>query len=314
MSVAYDDSEGRGEIRRRLDSPGIEVDLPTLAARWYRQTARWRLPGLAPLAVDPGLVGRIRGAFGQRLTRSASAAALAGQPCTFEPPSAFEVLWRKQGRIGAGYEHAAPFVIGVSPHAGALDIELTVFGFASEWMPAILETMTAALLHDVDWAGNTRLFVPAIRVEGRNLVTLPSLDHEAEGSSSLMLEMLSPLVITGVDPRSKPASLVIGLVRRVEALARWQDTALSVEVSDALCGQARELTYDFDEFHEVRWRRGSQRQDKWIPMRGYFGNLLISGAPMRRGDFERLFALGEICHIGADIAFGCGRYRITPAA
>lgn len=314
MSVAFQEAGGGGEIRQRLDNPSMVVDLVHLAAHWHRQTVQWRLPGLAALARDPALVGRIRGAFGQRLIQAASAEAIAGRPCNFDPPSAFEAVWRKQGRLAPGYEHSAPFVIGIDPHAGALHVSLTVFGFATEWMPAIVETMTCALQHDVDWAGETRLFVPDICIAGRSFYAQDGIDIAAEPAMAMALDFVSPLALTGADPRIKPASLIIGLARRIAALARWQDLLLSDPAIDALCAGARLLSYDFEDFQEVRWRRGSKRQDRWIPMHGYLCRLIISGENAVPPDLDLLIRLGATCHIGADVAFGCGRYEISVAA
>lgn len=97
-----------GPIAARLDSPVHIVDPARLAQIWFRCVATWRLRGLAPLAPDAGLAGRIRGDFGNRLAASASAEALHDRPCSFSPPCAFEALWRKQGRMSAGFDHASP--------------------------------------------------------------------------------------------------------------------------------------------------------------------------------------------------------------
>jgi hypothetical protein len=38
------------------------------------------------------------------------------------------------------------------------------------------------------------------------------------------------------------------------------------------------------------------------------GRLIVSGD---LGDIATLIAMGENCHMGADVALGCGRYRIV---
>ena len=69
------------------------------------------------------------------------------------------------------------------------------------------------------------------------------------------------------------------------------------------------LGYEFTEIENVQWKRGSRRQDRSIPMSGVVGRLTISGDV--GNEISTLLALGETCHIGADVALGCGRYRIV---
>lgn len=88
-----------GEIRARLLAPAREATLEELAECWFVETIQVTVNGYGKLAADPGLPGRIRGAFGKALMAGASDEALAGRPCTFDPPCAFEALFRKQGRM-----------------------------------------------------------------------------------------------------------------------------------------------------------------------------------------------------------------------
>ena len=303
----------KGEIGARLDSPAHVVDAATLAAIWRRGIVTWRLGGLAPLITDAGLLGRIRGAFGGRLSASASNQSLADAPCPWTPPCAFEALWRKQGRMNAGFDHASPWVVSVDPLHNDLNVTLTLFGFAGDWLAAAVEAMTAALVHDVDWRGQTGLFVPRIDIVGRHLV-------ESEGiappptAESFILDFLSPLVLTGVDPRERPMSLVTGLGQRLEALARWHDVTLGESFGrPALAVYARALEYRFGNCHIVRWTRGSRRQDRAIPMHGLLGELEIGGGGTSDLNIGIMLALGATCHIGADAAFGCGRYALGVA-
>ena len=300
-----------GEIGQRLDAPPETLDLAGLAARWFRGIVAFRLAGLAALAGDPGLPGRIRGAFGERLMQAASPQALAGQPCPWQPPCAFEALWRKQGRIEPGFDHASPWLIGLDPLDGDLVVRLTLFGFANEFIAAASEAMTAALLRDVDWRGQTGLFVPRIAIAHRWLeeragVDMPPRAERAE------ITMLSPLALTGADPRDKPGSLVSGLVRRLQGLARWHDAALAPAIDPRVLGQrALELEWYFHQPQVLAWQRGSRRQDKAIPMQGLVCQIMISGFADGDDDLRLALALGETCHIGADAAFGCGRFELA---
>lgn len=302
----------KGEIRHRLDEPSAVIDLPGLAEAWVEQRATWRLAGLAALAADPGLCGRIRGAFGNRLMAGASQAALAGEPCPWSPSCAFEALWRKQGRLRPGLDHASPWVIATDPRNGHLDVSLSLFGFAVDWMPAAIEAMTAALQQDVDWRGRTSLFIPRIEILSRHVRASEEPTLPEAPVCGAQLTLLSPLALSGVDPRERPGALLMGLLARVEALARWHDATLAETVDQKALGTlSRALTYDWREVVPVRWARGSKRQDRELTMRGLVGELEISAQEPFGSDVLSLLAIGERCRFGADVAFGCGRYALA---
>lgn len=309
MAAVTPASPASGEIGQRLDAPAQSLDMAGLAKIWFSGQVRLVLKGLAPLAQDPGLPGRIRGAFGARLMQAASAQALAGQPCPWQPPCAFEALWRKQGRMVPGLDHGSPWVIGLDPVDGDLEVALTLFGFATDYMAAATEAFTAALRADVDWAGQTGLFVPRPDISGRQMGERAGVAAPPPASSAA-LEFLSPLAMTGADPREKPGSLVAGLVWRLESLARWHDSTLAGAVeARAMGARALALDWRFDG-QVVSWQRGSRRQDKAIPMQGFAGHAQAAGLGAGDDDLRLALALGETCHIGADTAFGCGRYRL----
>lgn len=301
----------KGEIGVRLDKPERVVDIAALCGIWRRGIVTHRLRGLAHLAPDVGLLGRIRGAFGTRLASAASSQALDGHPCPWNPPCAFEPLFRKQGRMSDGFDHASPWTIAIDPRRGDLEVTLTVFGFANEFLAAVAEDMTAALRHDVDWRGRTSLFVPKIEIAGRRVVETEGIAAPPQ-ADRFVLDFVSPLAITGNDPRAKPASLITGLGQRLESLARWHDVTLGDELERrTLAPLARSLEYNFVEYDVVKWTRGSQRQARAIPMSGLVGRLEIAGTTARDPRFGAMLALGATCNLGADAAFGCGRYELT---
>jgi hypothetical protein len=302
-----------GEIGARLDAPQEVVTPTDLAAIWRRGIVTFRLRGLAPLIVDVGLAGRIRGALGNRLALSASAPALSDRPCPWNPPCAFEALWRKQGRLNSGFEHAGPWVLDLDVVRGDLVVTLTLFGFANDWLAAAVEAMAATLAHDVDWRGMTNLFVPRIEIVGRRVVETSGVAPQPL-ATRFTLDFLTPLALTGVDPRQRPAALLTGLGQRLEALARWHDVTLGPAFERlALSARVRDLDYRFSNCDIVSWVRGSRRQDRAIPMRGLMGTMEISGVSSTDTELGLLLALGATCHIGADVAFGCGRYSLIAA-
>jgi hypothetical protein len=305
VEVAEDD----GEIRRRLLTPMRQVDLAELAAIWTVHTIRFRLAGLGRLAGMPALPGRLRGAFGKALMAGASDEALAGKPCSFDPPSAFEVLFRKQGRLTPGLDLASPWIILLDTQRGDLVVSLRLYGFAVEWAPAAAEAMTRAVRELVDWRDMAGGRGPVARSIERRADTRVGCEAPA-GRDGLDIELVSPLVVTGHDARDKPEGLLPGLGARISALARWHDVALEERVDwSAIKQAARRLEYVFTETAFVTWRRTSERQRRVIPMGGVTGRLTISG--VIGAEIALLLAIGETCCMGADTTLGCGRFRVS---
>ena len=110
--------------------------------------------------------------------------------------------------------------MSVDPLHNDLNVTLTLFGFAGDWLAAAVEAMTAALVHDVDWRGQTGFSCRASTSLGAISLKVRGSRHRRR-QKSFILEFLSPLVLTGVDPRERPMSLVTGLGQRLEGLARW---------------------------------------------------------------------------------------------
>lgn len=306
---ALDPVDGDGEIRRRLLAPERAVSLAELAAIWSRHTIEVRLKGLGRLVADPALAGKVRGAFGTALMAGASAEAIDGEPCSFDPPSAFEVLFRKQGRLTPGLDLPGPWVLGIDAKRNDLVVSLSLFGFAIEWSPAAAEALTRALRDLVAWPPVIGKKAPVVEIVARRATT--DVGHDViRPQGSVEIALLSPLVLTGRDVRSQPESLITGLGTRISGLARWHDVAIDDSVDwAALKSDAASLTYDITDAAPVRWNRGSNRQGRVIPMSGLMGRLTITGEISP--DIALLLTLGATCAAGADTAMGCGRYRVV---
>ncbi len=298
-----------GEIRRRLLNPAEEITIAELGERWFVGHIEVVIAGYGKIVSDPGLPGRLRGALGTALAAGASAASLAGRPCPFEPPCAFEALFRKQGRMMAGLDLPSPWVIGCVPRRSDLVVTLSLFGFANDWAPAAAEALTRTIVELVDWKGGAAIFLPKVEIRQRSIRVAQGI-QQLPGRDSAVLDLLTPLTLTGGSPNERPASLITGLAARVSGLARWHDVGIDALTDwKALKERARGLDYGFSDIETARWKRGSRRQDRSIPMSGVRGRLAISGD--LSGDLAVLLALGATCHMGADVALGCGRYRIV---
>ena len=140
-----------GMLDQMLAAPEAAVTLQGLADLLFRQSLVLRLSGAADLVGDPGLPGRLRGALGEALRQTASAEALAGHACPWSPPCAFDALFRGKGRMTGGVDYPNPWLIHVDAQRGDLLVTLTLFGAASEWMPAVAELFTHAVRHHVVW-------------------------------------------------------------------------------------------------------------------------------------------------------------------
>jgi hypothetical protein len=156
-----------GAIGTFLRSPTEFVDLDSFCERFHARRIFIRLAGLAPAAIEPALAGRLRGAFGEVLMETTSREAAAGRPCPWSPPSAYEPLFRKQGRMTPGTDFPSPWVIAVRPRRTDLYVSLTLFGIACEWAAVAAETLVQVVARRIDWRAAARVFVPEIAIVER---------------------------------------------------------------------------------------------------------------------------------------------------
>ncbi len=304
-----DQAEHYGSIGGWLRSPSESVDLATFRERFQARRIRVRLAGLAAAAREPALMGRLRGALGEVLLRTASPEAAAGRPCPWNPPSAFEALFRKQGRMTAGTDFPSPWVLAVEPRrGGALDVTMTLFGAACEWAPAAAEALVESCGR-VDWRDAAGVFVPAMTIIGRKLEQV-AIDDQRSTCPALELEFLSPLVVSSQDPIEAPGAAFKSFGLRLEGLARWHGLTLAAADWSAIKAALTAADWTWTETELAQWRRGSQRQDRWIAMRGVLGRLHVAAPLDAMTKISPVLRIGASTHVGADIAFGCGRYRI----
>lgn len=291
-----------GQIARRLAAPADRPDLGALAARWFHQViiVRTARPPDMPVLT---LLNRVRGAWGGRLMAGASASALAGRPCSFEPPCALDVFLREQLRLDGGrHGLPKPYVIGADLHRRHLDLRLTLFGFSCDWLPAAREALVAALAHDVDLAGGRR----GLTVEGVDLATVEGLALPPAPRFAA-LDFATPFDATGADVFEAPWTLVARLARRVDGLARWMDAEPDCDWP-ALAQAWRGIAYGGAHLAQTDARRASRRQDR------RFANPVVEGVVTLEGDLAALWPLlviGQTCHVGRGATAGQGRYRLA---
>jgi len=298
-----------GVIGAFLRSPEAEVDLETFAAAFRMRTIQFRIAGGASLAADPLLCGRLRGALGDLLAASASPEARGGLPCPWSPPCAFEALFRKQGRMRPGVDFPSPWVMAAEAEAGDLLLSLSLFGIACEWAPAVAETLAQAMSSRLAWPRGVG------GILGRRLLVqdgllLPDLGAEGAQLIGIDLDFRTPAVSGRGGEELDPAVLFTGVRHRIEGLARWHGLSIVSALWPEVTRAVRALEVRWVAPRPVSWQRGSRRQDRSVPMSGVAGLLRLIGHSEDLAPLAIVLALGEKAHVGADVAFGCGRYRL----
>eukprot|EP00873_Tetraselmis_striata_P015032 jgi/Tetstr1/435296/TSEL_024215.t1 len=314
-----------------LATPEAATDLVGFAARLHMQTVTVRLSGRAAAAADPDLAGRIRAAFGSALLETASPASRAGDPCPWSPPCVFDALFRSKGRMTKRIDYPAPWLIACDPAGRDLDVQLSVFGVAAEWMPAAVEAFTRVLSGRIDWRqpapfhpGRQGRRVRRLREEilGREVISLDGLElqrDEPHPPEAAKLIFLSPVTVGGRDTGQEPQAIFSEAGYRLEGIARWHGLTLLDAVDwPALRADLDQMHMAWEDDMPLRWERESRRQDRRIPMRGHLGSLVIQSptdAPAHPvwPVLWPVLALGQAVRFGADTAFGCGRYRLFVA-
>jgi hypothetical protein len=295
-----------GAIRARLLAPVRNGDLAALCDSWFHTDITWRIAGCSAMADDPAFAGKLRGAFGTVLKAGASPQALAKQPCPWDPPCGFEVLFRKQGRMSAGLDLASPWVVAIDRMRSHLSITLRVFGFACDYLPAAAEAMTQAI------AGRCGLekLAPGncVTIESRRFASVDHLVHATE-PRALTLDFMSPVSLSGQSVLHAPHVLIGTLPARIETVARWMDMQL-IHDRDAYRVAAQMVDLHWEDTEKCNWMRWSGQQGRQIPMSGLRGRLHIRGAPAALAVLEPALRIGAFTHCGADIAFGLGRYML----
>ena len=297
-------------VAERIERPGREFDPASLAEVWFQQTAVVRIAGAGAAAANPGLPGKLRGALGKALMRGASDDAIAGRPCPWRPACAFDVLFREQARFEGRHGVPKPYVTAVDRAGNDLDLKVTLFGFACDWMDSIRERLVEAARFGLPWrkllsgnASSDRGTHPEIR--GSWIATRESIPA-GRAPEVVALQFLTGVDATGCDPLDDPATLIARLARRIDGLARWQDAVVPGHVWEALAPVWKDLHYSVG-LREGTHERYSKRQGRIIRNADLVGHIGIEG------DLEPvwpLLKLGEQVHIGRGATAGRGRFAL----
>lgn len=290
-------------IGLRLLEPADTVTLDRLAQRWFHHQIRVFCRRPKGLDLGPALPGRLRGGWGRQLMAGASAEALAGHPCHWQPPCAFDVLFRSRPNLG-GLEMPKPYVLTAEAMGEDIAVTLTLFGFATDWCDSAAEALVRALRQGITTGDGRCLPLEPIEraIAAGEAVAVP------EGARRVVLRFATPLQLRrGEAMIAEGPALMSSLANRVSGLARWQDARADADWR-GLKAAAAELRYDLSGLRPVVWQRKSSRQPgRALPMAGLTGAVTIEGA---LDPFLPLLALGETAHVGSHAAIGLGRYTL----
>jgi hypothetical protein len=313
-------------VRDRLALPPLEGGYRDLLAGWFQSDVVLTIGPRAPddVAGDPAAANRIRGAWGRALMETASGPAIAGQPCPWSPPCALDVLFGEMGNVRRGVVLPKPYVVRVdSPCPGWLEVRLSLFGFAVDWLEAAGEALVRAFRHPLSLDGRARRpydpyarileedIIPfASRVTPESLSTL--MASTQDGEAAITLVFTTPFCPRRAgDWAFDPLALLTGLSRRSEGMARWHDARLRVS-GDALSAAARALTLDVSAMAPHQWVRPPNRgRDRGIPQGGLLGPCRLTGPAPALAEVLPLLVLGESFGAGSHTALGLGRYHLT---
>ena len=119
------------------------------------------------------------------------------------------------------------------------------------------------------------------------------------------IELLSLLDVTGADPFREPHKLLSRLVRRVDALSRWNGLALEDTRGRELAQALQSLNYDTTPLRRARYdspnAKGETRRNNTVT-----GAFEVSGPQDLLRDIWPALAIGERCHLGRGAREGLG--------
>ena len=305
------DDDALPPLRRHLArAANNAVDIATLAARWRMARVELRCAGGGGEVANPNTAAKLRGALGRRLAEGASASALAGGPCSWPAPCAYDLLFNAQGFAAGRLEIPKPFVLAVEEDKGDLIASMTLFGDAVDWVGEAADALVRALRGGIDVAGGRRLELEPVT---RWIGVTEGVAAAPPSGARLRLAFVTPLILRQGDrSHADPESLIKSLANRVSGLALWHGVALAVD-GPALAAEAAVLGAGAEWEAPIRaaWKRGSRAQRRRMDLRGMTGTLTLPPAP---AFVASLVAIGEHTHAGGRTTLGMGRYTLLALA
>ncbi len=293
------------DLVRFLRAPVETLPLDALCASFAHAILVLTVPAAGDLAGRGGRHGAAVSRPHRVLKTSASAQAIGGQPCPWNPPCALDLLFRTQGMITPGLEIPKPFVVSLEPSGPDLLVRCTLFGIAADWSGQIGEALVSAIRNNLRHPKGGRLDVSSRQTQWLGAV---QEWQGVDGDCRIELDFITPFVLrSGRKSHAALPALITGIGNRVNGLARWMGVEVQADWR-AIKASAEALTVVQSTVEGETWKRASRRQGAIIGMEGFRGQAIIQGdlSPLLP-----LFVLGQVTHAGAHAALGMGRYQIS---
>jgi hypothetical protein len=288
---------GSTPLSRSGGGQAVALTLPDLRAAFQFTDITICSDAPGSLAYHPVLPGKLRGALSLRLRDSASDAVLAGQPCSWSPPCALDIVAGKPARTDGGRPVPHPMVILADDVAGRLTLRIRLFGTAADWAGEVADAAVRGIR-----GGLTGL--PDLSVIDRRFDSCPGLPP-LPATQMIAIRFITPLNIRRENQtHADPDAFLRGLVQRVDGMARHLDATLADTARLAAPDGAIEGYWI--EAEGQNWQRRSTPQRRAIPMEGVSGRLLLTGPGI--AEYADLIAIGSVIFAGGRTAFGQGRY------
>ena len=300
-------AETSAEISALVEQPPHTMSIAEFAKEIYRHEIRILTDAPARLVDNPGLLGAVRGAFGERLRQSASTAARDGRRCPWRPASALDVLWGKR-QATTSTEVPAPYLTFAeeSPDE-TLVLGMALFGIASGWSGTAADALTAACEGELWLPGRQKLQLTIVDREVRAVQGLPP----APEANRHRLRFLTPLRILrdghllGLEDLAVNGAIFgASLGNRATGFARWHGVRLDVG-GPAIKALWEAVRVNMGEMRRLSSQRGSARTGRRTRYDGWAGSMTLDNvAPT----LLPLLALGACIHAGGAGTAGLGRY------
>lgn len=209
------------------------ASIETLADQLRMVDLRVTLAGQRKLMGNRALLGMVRGALGHALSLSASPQAMAGAPCVFDPPCAYDLFHNEQAQVAPGFALPKPFVLRADVAGPDLRITLRLFGGACDWAAEFRAGLIAGLRGGLDLG-------PVVQGRRTRLpLTVSHVDREAQrlpplpACQTLTLCSVTPIIQRlqsdpegfGIDPMALLNVFALWLC----GVARWHGIELAAE-------------------------------------------------------------------------------------
>jgi hypothetical protein len=292
------------------DAPTVDTD--SLRAIWTQTTARFLCQANRREDLSR-LPRRLRGALGNALAQAASPQALDGQPCPWHPPCAYDLLFRERKIPGGRTPMAKPYVLSVEraqENPAILDVRVTLFGLAGDWMGAVAEAMATVLSGKAPRQGGTGIRLHVLdRVIGIETPPDRPLRRTWPTGAHAAVHFETPVQFrSGSSTKVGLEALPLRIADRLRDLAPWFGVRYAPDWS-AINAVAYRTQDEAAIMTTEDLRTSFGQGGRVIPVTGYLGPVFLERpAPLALD----LLDLGRLCHVGSHTALGQGRFSVHP--